>query len=102
MGNSYEGFVIDTVLRGLDAEGIAYEAFHYRTGGGAEVALVLEGDFGLLPIEVKFGQRLQRRSLRGIRDFIAERGCAYGLVIHNGERVERIDERLIAMPLACL
>lgn len=102
MGHSFESLAIETVLRGLDVQGVGYEAFHYRTGGGAEVDLVLEGEFGLLPVEVKFGQRLRTRELRGIRDFVAERGCRYGLVIHNGERVERLDDTLIGVPLVCL
>jgi len=43
--------VIENILRGLDAQGIAYNYYHYRTGGGAEIDLILEGEFGLLPIE---------------------------------------------------
>lgn len=101
-GHSFEALAVETLLRSLDVLGAGYQACHYRTGGGAEIDLVLEGEFGLLPVEVKFGQRLVMRELRGIRDFMAERDCRIGLVLHNGERVERIDERLVAVPLACL
>jgi len=45
--------VIENLCRGLDSIGAAYDYFHYRTSGGAEVDLVLEGEFGLLPIETQ-------------------------------------------------
>jgi hypothetical protein len=102
MGRSWEMMVIENILRGLDAGGVAYEYFHYRTGGGAEVDLILEGEFGLLPVEIKYNQKVSLKELRGIRDFIAERGCPYGVVINNGERVVQYDENLIGVPFACL
>jgi len=102
MGHSWESMVIENLLQGLNSLGAAYEEFHYRTGAGAEVDLVLEGDFGLLPIEIKYGQRVSPRELRGIRDFVAERKCRYGIVIHNGERVSHLDEKLIGIPAGCI
>jgi predicted AAA+ superfamily ATPase len=54
MGASWESLAIETVLRNLDAQGTAFQAYHYRTGAGAGVDLVLEGEFGLVPIEIKY------------------------------------------------
>jgi predicted AAA+ superfamily ATPase len=102
MGASWEGAVIETVLRGLDTQGIAYQAYHYRTGAGAEVDLVLEGEFGLLPIEIKYTQHVDSRSLRAIRDFVEERDCIYGIVINNDERPRILDEKLVGVPFGCL
>jgi hypothetical protein len=102
MGASWEGAVIETVLRGLDAQGIAYQAYHYRTGAGAEVDLVLEGEFGLLPIEIKYTQHVDSRSLRAIRDFVDERDCVCGIVINNDERPRMLDEKLVGVPFGCL
>jgi hypothetical protein len=42
---------------------------------GSQVDLILEGDFGLVPIEIKYGQTVTGRELRGIRDLIKEHGC---------------------------
>lgn len=102
MGASWEGAVIETVLRGLDAQGIAYQAYHYRTGAGAEVDLVLEGEFGLVPIEIKYTQHVDSRSLRAIRDFVEERDCVCGIVINNDERPRMLDEKLVGVPFGCL
>lgn len=101
-GHSWEAMVIENLCRGLDSIGAAYDYFHYRTSGGAEVDLVLEGEFGLLPIEIKFGQKVAARELRGIRDFIKERKCRYGIVINNSERPTIYNENLIGIPFSCL
>jgi len=42
------------------------------------------------------------RRLRGMRDFMAERGLSLGLVVHNGEEVRRLDEQIVAVPFGCL
>lgn len=102
MGYSWESMVVECLLRGLDAHGVGYDYYHYRTGGGAEVDLVLEGEFGLLPVEIKHGQTVSPRELRGIRDFVRERGCRYGLVINNAEQVIQYDDRLLGIPFSCL
>lgn len=102
MGASWEGMAVETVLRGLDAQGTAYRAYHYRTGAGAEVDLVLEGEFGLVPIEIKYTQHVDSRSLRAIRDFVEERGCPYGIVLNNDERPRMLDEKLVGVPVGCL
>ncbi len=102
MGHSWEAMVIETMLRELNAQGITYNCYHYRTSGGAEIDLVLEGEFGLLPVEIKYAQKVAMKELRGIRDFVSERNCQYGLVINNAERVTLYDEKLIGVPFACL
>ena len=61
-----QGMVIEEVLRGLDGRGVDYHASHYRTAAGGDVALVLEGDFGLLPIEIKHGQTVRVQELQAL------------------------------------
>ena len=102
MGASWEGMNIENLVRGLAAAGVDFNAFHYRSGGGAEIDLVLEGEFGLLPVEIKHTQHVDARSLRALRDFVAERGCRYGIVINNDERPRLLDDKLIGIPLAAL
>ena len=102
MGHSWESMAVENLLRGFNAQGITYNYYHYRTGGGAEVDLILEGEFGLLPIEIKYGQKVPLKQLRGIRDFIQERGCRYGIVINNAERAIQYDDKLIGIPFGCL
>ncbi len=102
MGNLWEGFVVEQILRQLAHAGEAVRAFHYRTGAGAEVDLVLEGSFGTIPIEVKYAEAGDPRKWRGLSSFVEEQDCPLGIVVDNGTRVRRLDERIYAVPVTCL
>ena len=102
MGASWESLVIEEILRGFNALGAHFDYYYYRTGAGAEVDLVLEGEFGLLPIEIKYNQAVKLRELRGIRDFVKERNCLYGIVINNNDKITMYDEKLIGIPFGAI
>jgi len=102
MGNSWEGMVVEEILRTLNAAGVQYSAYYYRTSAGAEVDLILEGKFGLTPIEIKHTQSLNLRHLRPIRDFINEFGCSFGIVVSRDEKVRMYDEKIIGIPFSML
>ena len=80
--------------------GIAYESSHYRTAAGGEVDLVLEGDFGLIPIEVKHTQTVRLPALQALANFIADFKCDFGLIINNDERPRFYTERILGVPFA--
>jgi predicted AAA+ superfamily ATPase len=90
--------VIENLIRGLNAQGILFDYYHYRTSAGAEVDLVLEGEFGLLPIEIKYKQTVSLRDLKGIHSFMEEYQCPYGIVVSNNERLGLVSEKLINVP----
>lgn len=98
MGHSWESMVIENLIRGLNAQGILFDYYHYRTSAGAEVDLVLEGEFGLLPIEIKYKQTVSLRDLKGIHSFMEEYQCPYGIVVSNNERLGLVSEKLINVP----
>lgn len=102
MGRSWEGLVIEEIIRGLNATGSGFDYFYYRTGGGAEVDLILEGEFGLIPIEIKYTQTVPPKQLRALKDFIKDQNCRFGLVINNDESPRRYDEQIAGIPFACL
>ena len=102
MGASWEGLLIEELLRTLSAAGVRHTAYYYRTAGGAEVDLVLEGPFGLIPFEIKHTQNVNPRHLRGIRDFIRGFNCPFGIVVNNDEKVRVYDEKLFGVPFALL
>jgi len=102
MGASWEGLVIEEILRSLNAAGIPYSACYYRTSSGAEVDLVIEGKFGLIPFEIKHTQSVSQRHLRPIRDFINEFDCPFGIVINRDAKCRRYDEKIIGLPFTCL
>ena len=73
LGRSFEGFVIEEILKGLQDAGISnVKPFYFRTRAGAEIDLVLEGNFGLLPIEIKSGKQISQKSLVSLKKFIEE------------------------------
>jgi len=102
MGRSWEGLVIEEIIRNLNATGAGFDYYYYRTGGGAEVDLILEGEFGLIPIEIKYAQTVPSKQLRALKDFIKDQNCRFGLVINNDESPRLYDEQIAGIPLACL
>ena len=102
MGHSWEGMVVEEILRTLNAAGIQYSAYYYRTSAGAKVDLILEGKFGLIPIEIKHTQSLNLRHLRPIRDFINEFDCSFGIVVSRDEKTRMYDEKILGIPFSML
>ncbi len=102
MGASWEGMVVEEVLRQLNALGGAYEYSYYRTGAGAEVDLVLEGHFGRVAVEIKHTSMVGGRDLRGLRDFVTEHKARLGVVVNNDVMARLYEEDVIGLPLTCL
>lgn len=100
MGPSWEGMVIEEILRQLNALGVGFDPYFYRTSAGAEVDLVLEGELGVIPVEVKYGSVVGRRELRSLRDFVAEQGCRLGVVVNNDSAPRLLDERIVGVPFS--
>ncbi|MEE4379870.1 MAG: ATP-binding protein [Candidatus Competibacteraceae bacterium] len=102
MGASWEGMVIEEVLRSLNAAALNYSSYYYRTAAGAEVDLVIAGKFGLVPFEIKYVQAVNPRHLRAIRDFVDEFNCAFGIIVNNDEKPRMYDEKLLGVPFSVL
>jgi len=81
---------------------IACDAFYYRTHNQAEIDLVLEGDFGILPIEIKWGMKTDPRRLGALRNFVKEHRAPIGLCINNAERVELLAPGVLQIPVTYL
>lgn len=101
-GATWEGMVVEEICRQLSQRGIGYDAYHYRTGGGAEVDLVIEGTFGLVAVEIKLGQRVRAQELRGFREFVADHRCRIGLVLSNEDKPRLMDANIVGLPVRCL
>jgi predicted AAA+ superfamily ATPase len=101
-GASWEGMVIEEIIRQLNCLGVSFDYYFYRTAAGGEVDLILEGAFGTIPIEIKLGQNVNQRNLKSIRNFIKEYKCPYGVVISNDIKPRLYDEKLLGVPFAFL
>jgi predicted AAA+ superfamily ATPase len=102
MGASWEGMVVEEIIRQLSALGVAHDCAHYRTGAGAEVDLVVEGAFGRVAVEIKHSSSVGGRDLRGLRDFVAGQKARLGVVINNDVQARRYEENLLGLPLTWL
>jgi uncharacterized protein len=101
-GRSWEGMVIEEILRQLEWRGVDCDSFFYRTSAGAEIDLVLEGEMGLVAVEIKQAHVADRRRLATLREFVRERGCRLGIVVTNDREPRLLDERIVAIPFSHL
>jgi len=102
VGRSWEGMVIEELIRQLTCLGASFDYYFYRTAAGAEVDLVLEGDFGLVGVEIRHGQSIDARDLRSLREFVRQRRCRFGLVISNDREARLLDEDIVSVPFTHL
>ena len=99
-GQIFEAFVMEEILKGLNCKLLVdqWRYFYYRTKNGAEIDLLLEGNFGLLPIEIKFSTSVRNRSLMALNQFIKEYSLPFGIVINNSKTVQMLSEKIIQIP----
>ena len=102
MGASWEGMVVEEVLRQLNTLGVPHDYSYCRTGAGAEVDLVVEGNFGRVALEIKHTSTVGGRDLRALRDFVAEHKARLGVVVNNDVSARRYEEGLIGLPFTWL
>lgn len=102
MGASWEGMVVEEILRQLNALGVAHEYSYYRTGAGAEVDLVLDGTFGRVAVEIRHASVVDARDLRNLREFVAGHKARVGVVVNTDVAVRQCDDKLIGLPFTHL
>ncbi|WP_214660681.1 ATP-binding protein [sulfur-oxidizing endosymbiont of Gigantopelta aegis] len=99
VGQNFESFIIEEVIRGVQAsQATRWNYSYFRTKSGSEVDLVLSGEFGLLPIEIKYGTDTRRKQLTGLQKFITDNNAPYGIVINNSEKIALISDKIIQIP----
>ena len=103
VGHNFESFVIEEIIKGIQVTEVTrWEPYYFRTKNGAEVDLVLEGSFGVLPIEIKFGQQTTGRQLAALQRFVKENELPLGVVINNSAEVRMLAERVVQIPAGCI
>ena len=101
-GFSFEAFVIEEILKGLQDVRVQTEAYYYRTHSGAEIDLVLKGNFGILPVEIKYGSTILSRQLRSMTEFIQAHRLPFGVLINQADRIEWLTKNIIQVPAGYL
>jgi predicted AAA+ superfamily ATPase len=99
-GFSFESFVIEEIIRGLQATMATRLSYsYYRTIDRSEVDFVVESSSAVIPFEIKLNSMVNRKSLRGLKLFMKDLSCAYGVVINRGKRVELLTDRIVQIPV---
>lgn len=100
VGHLFESFVIENIIKQLEALPITnWKSCYYRTKHGAEIDLILEGHFGLLPIEIKLGQTVMQKQLVTLKAFLNETHAPIGILINQADNVQMIAENIIQIPV---
>lgn len=98
-GSSFESFVIEEIIRGLHCTLQSNMDFSfYRTRDKSEIDLIIDGSFGVIPIEIKLGSTITQRKLKSLKVFIEDTQCHFGILINNAARIEQIADKILQIP----
>ncbi|MCU7836930.1 MAG: DUF4143 domain-containing protein [gamma proteobacterium symbiont of Taylorina sp.] len=97
-GHIWEAFIIEQIIRRFKENLVRCDFFHYRTSNHSEIDLILEGNFGIIPIEIKTSSSTPKKQLRTMENFINENNCAYGIVVNSGNEIFKLSEKIIQIP----
>ncbi len=98
IGSIWEIFMVEQIIKNLQICLVNFDYYYYRTADQSEVDLVLEGNFGLIPIEIKNGFYRGKKQIQGLVNFIADYHCEIGILINNESEIIRISENIIQIP----
>jgi predicted AAA+ superfamily ATPase len=99
-GFSFESFAIEEIIRGIQTTmETQLEFSYYRTIDKSEVDLVIDGPFGIVPIEIKLGSSTPKKSLWGLENLIKDMNLNYGIVVNNASKIELLSDRIIQIPI---
>jgi uncharacterized protein len=101
-GLIWEIFITEQIIRALTNRSISFRHFFYRTHNQAEVDLILEGAWGVIPIEIKLGFSTEKKKLISLQRFIDQYKSPYGIVINNSEKPMKLTPSIYQVPASCL
>lgn len=104
LGPLLEGFVFAELVKLIGQSEDPVSLSHFRDRDRTEVDFILEQDGKIVGIEVKAMATLKPRDFHGLKRLQGVMGGAFacGVVLHDGERIQRVGDRLFAMPVAAL
>lgn len=93
-GASWEGFVIEDVLRRERLIHPSTQAFFWRTAVGAEIDLVLDRGGERIAVEIKAGRGDDARALRTLREAMPDVDAGRAWIVDQAQGVERVGDRI--------
>lgn len=98
-GTSFEAFMIEEIIRGLQCTmATAIDYYYYRSRDRSEIDLIIDASFGLIPIEIKLGHKINQRMLTPLRIFMEDTHAELGILINNADKIEQLTDRIIQIP----
>jgi len=99
VGAAFEAFISEEIIKGIQAtENVNWSYHYFRTRNGAEIDLILDGPFGTLPIEIKFGSAIKQRQIQTLQNFVYKNNLPLGIVINNSDDVQLIANHILQLP----
>lgn len=83
-GASWEGLIVEELIRRAELLIPGVQAYFWRTQAGAEVDLVLVAGKRRVAVEIKASSAPSGTSLRGLRRALADLGMARGFMVYRG------------------
>jgi predicted AAA+ superfamily ATPase len=103
VGAAFEAFISEEIIKGIQAtEIVNWNHYYFRTRNGAEIDMILEGPFGTLPIEIKFGSMIKQRQIQTLKNFVYKNNLPLGIVINNSDDVQLVADRILQLPATCI
>ncbi len=105
LGPVTENFVITELRKAATWSRTNPSLFHYRTHGGAEVDLVLEGEGGrIIGIEIKSSSSISVDDLKGLKHLQEAAGRRFhrGVLLYGGTESVPIGRGLLAFPISSI
>lgn len=104
LGSMLEGFVFSEVSKLAGQSPDPASISHYRDRDQVEVDFVIEQAGRILGVEVKAAATVKPHDFHGLKRLHDATGEAFacGIVLHDGDRIQRTGERLFAMPISQL
>ena len=93
-GASWEGFVIEDVLRRERVARPGTQPWFWRTAAGAEVDLVLDRGNDKVALEIKAGRGGDTRSLRALRDSLPDIGADRAWIVDQADGIAGLGPRI--------
>ncbi len=93
-GASWEGFLIETIIRHAHTESPGTTAYFYRTQAGLETDLLLQSGRNIVAVEIKFGTRMEKRWIENLKAVMTDVGAVKGAILYSGEETFAIDDNV--------
>ncbi len=104
-GSIFENFVASELVKQADWAERAVRFHHFRTAGGVEVDVILEGEAGdVVAIEAKLGATPHEKDFSGLRYLRERLGRKFkaGVVVNTSTQTLPFGDRLWAVPVSAL